>query len=245
MEKSSVKARSIESGNVLFFILLAVGLFAALTFAISSGDRGGGGIEKSRARVVANDIISFGGAISSAVEQIRQEGFSENDISFAHSELSGTYGTYDSTPPVEVFNPRGGGVTFAVPGGRYVTGDPIFSATNDVRNVGTRCADGTCSNCTSVGNPACADLIMFLPLNSLDVCEGINSILEVGEDTANMGTLSSSFNETLFAGTFSYQRPIESTGAENIYNGENAGCFLGSTGGQDGIYYYYHVLLAR
>lgn len=245
MEKSRDNKGSREAGNVIFIILLAIALFAALSYAISRGDRGGGNLDKTRARVVANDIISYGASIASAIEQIRQEGASENEISFAHPLLSTTYGTYDSTPATEVFNPRGGGVSFQIPGGSMASGDPLFTATNDVRNVGTRCANASCTNCNSINSPNCVDLVMIQALIDVNVCTGINDILNVGDDVQNLALLNGSFDDTLFAGSYAYQDPIESSGPDNIFNAQTAGCFEGSTGAQDGIYYFYYVLLAR
>ena len=170
MEKSSLN----EAGNVLFIILLVVGLFAALSYTITQSDRGGGNIDKAQAQVVANEVIAYASSISAAVEQIRQEGFGENDIKFSHPLLSNTYGTYDAAPAAEVFNPRGGGVTFQLAGGIASAGDPIFSATNDVRNVGTRCANAGCTNCTSINSQNCTDLVMYIPINNPLICQGVN-----------------------------------------------------------------------
>lgn len=242
--KKHPETKKHEAGNVLFFILLAAGLFAALSYTVSRSNRGSPNIDRSQARVIANDIVSYGGTIVSAIEQIRQEGFSENQISFAHPQLDATYGTFDDNPTTEVFNVRGGAVTFSNPAGTRSAGDLIFSATNDVRNVGSRCVDGSCSNCTSIASTACVDLIMFLPLNDPNTCRGINEILNVGDDVNNQTTLDGTFDETLFDGTFSYQDSIESTGVDNVFNGKRGGCFEG-TGSQAGTYYYYNVLIAR
>ena len=69
--------------------------------------------------------------------------------------------------------------------------------------------------------------------------------IDIGASVSYAADLSGEFDETLFSGSFSYQRPIESTGGTNIFNGKRTGCFTGSTNAQDGIFYVYHVLIAR
>ena len=67
MHRTSRAGRS-QRGNILFLILLAVVLFAALSYAVTSSTRGGGkdgGEEK--ARVFATQLIEIGAALETTV----------------------------------------------------------------------------------------------------------------------------------------------------------------------------------
>jgi len=67
MHRSSRAGRS-QRGNILFLILLAVVLFAALSYAVTQGMRGGGkdgGEEK--AKLFATQLIQIGAALESTV----------------------------------------------------------------------------------------------------------------------------------------------------------------------------------
>lgn len=74
-------ARPKEQGNVLFLILIAVALFAALSYAVTSSTRGGGGsILKDKAREYASAIIQNTMAIRSAVNRIKLSNSCSDDM---------------------------------------------------------------------------------------------------------------------------------------------------------------------
>ena len=64
-----------QSGNVLFFILIAVALFAALSYAVTSSTRSGGGnISKEKAQTLASQILNHGIAVRTAVTRMTMSG---------------------------------------------------------------------------------------------------------------------------------------------------------------------------
>lgn len=109
--KQCATARFSQSGNVLFAILIAVALLAALTVAVSRSDRGIGTMDREKATLNINKFMTFALDVKRASEQLLREGISERQLSFAHHELAG-YGTPDTNARLEVFNIAGGGAAF-------------------------------------------------------------------------------------------------------------------------------------
>ncbi|HOO82886.1 MAG TPA: hypothetical protein PK513_10340, partial [Alphaproteobacteria bacterium] len=74
-----------ERGNVLWFILIAVALLAALTMVLS---RSGSTVDQSgdieQQRVKASQILRTAKSIEAGIQQMRLRGVSENDMSFWH-----------------------------------------------------------------------------------------------------------------------------------------------------------------
>ena len=61
----------VEKGNALFLILIAVALFAALSYAVTSSGRGGSGIDKEQASILAAQITQYGASVAVAVQRIK------------------------------------------------------------------------------------------------------------------------------------------------------------------------------
>jgi len=159
-----------ENGNVLIYILIAVALLAALTFAISGDERGQqtNQIDSARAKLLATDMIKHTVSAEQAVFMMTQFGKNFDDIEF-------------DIPPLtnigdQIYHPSGGGLQ-------------IFS-TNDNHFDGNGTTGWEWQGNTSVGwsGTSATDLIYtFINVND-QVCEQINNQL-IGNTTIPTSTI--------------------------------------------------------
>jgi len=64
-----------EKGNVFFYILIAVALFAALSYAVSRNNTGSTDIfTEEQAKLAAQEIIEYGNTVANAVQKLRLRG---------------------------------------------------------------------------------------------------------------------------------------------------------------------------
>lgn len=107
-------------GNALFLILIAVALFAALSYAITTSGRGGGGIDRETRELAFAQVFQYAGAMTSAIQRLTLTGCADNQITFednggASRQNSGSLYVYTNpnAPGDErchVFSPQGGGM---------------------------------------------------------------------------------------------------------------------------------------
>lgn len=109
-----------ESGNALFLILIAVALFAALSYAITTSGRGGGSIDKEQAELGASRLYQYVSSVKQGVDRVRFiNGQPIENLDFRSSQLLQYDGgpnnwenTLCTTTSCQVYDPDGGGVSF-------------------------------------------------------------------------------------------------------------------------------------
>lgn len=183
--------RNNEQGNVFLIILIAVVLFGALIFTFSkSGSQGVSSISKQEAKIAAQEILNYTRLVEGAVDRVRRNGCSENEISFQNSTLTGYTNTdAPGDNSCHIFNENGGKVTVMPYDPKIHAG----SSTAWIQFVGNNVVTG-------VGSTN-ADLIMIQETPSL-VCNEINSLLNLAiTDIAETLEGSSNFIGA-FANTF-------------------------------------------
>lgn len=79
-----------QSGNVLFLILIAVALFAALSYAITKSSRGSGDAKKESAQASAARIIQEAGQIQATVMRLKLQGYTQVLFNSSAPNNSGT-----------------------------------------------------------------------------------------------------------------------------------------------------------
>jgi len=176
-----------ESGNALWFILIAIGLLGLLTVSLTrsgSGTNETGSFEQNQ--IAASEILSTVKSIENAVQFLLTKGCSENEISFWHDsddngieDASDDY--YNAGAPSDkschVFDPAGAGMT-------YESG---FLFTGFTRIL-------------SVGTDSRHELLIVLPNASNDSCNQVNRI--TGAPTNSGTPFVDNFDRTLFTGDF-------------------------------------------
>ncbi|MGB1077091.1 MAG: hypothetical protein ACPG05_02195 [Bdellovibrionales bacterium] len=112
-----MKNKNAESGNIIFFILIAVVLMAYLAFAIMRGDGGSrNNINKEQLIIYATEVEQYGSELAQAVKIVLDTGISEADISFAHDNAPSEYGTTTGSPPsTQIFSSYGGQAEYRLP----------------------------------------------------------------------------------------------------------------------------------
>lgn len=109
-----------QGGSVLLWILIAVVLLAGLTTAMNQGSRTSTGVvSDQQARLMATEIIQYGGTVRQAVNNLLLRGCSQDDLNFANDKWKRVNGQLIVTPnpnappngSCDVFSPNGGGVS--------------------------------------------------------------------------------------------------------------------------------------
>lgn len=219
-----------ESGNVFLIILIAVILFAALSFSISRGLRSDNtaNLSKQETALAAADILAYAQKLERAVNRLRRKGISENDISFDQNFVAG----YDHTPAQadtsKIFTPSGGAVSWqSPPAGTNDGSDWIFTGKTCIADLGTGA-----TGCDADADISNEELIATLANIDTAVCTEINKRLNISAIPADTG---GGVDTTKYQGSFA-------DGTEIILPGGplSAACFS-----RAGANHFYFVLIER
>ncbi len=236
-----IKDRRSESGNVLFLILIAVVLFAALSYAVTQSTRSGGGDASSETNLVNSaQITQYPASIKTAITRMNVSLSISPDLLEFNTPATLAALT---DPTYGVFHPSGGGGTYAqapndvmVSAGTNPTGIWKFNSENEVHNIGTSAGAAT----STVGT---ADVIAFLPDIKKAICDKINSELGISGTTVETATIDvATLMINSNAGIGGGGGSIGFTGGATGLAGQPQGCYRA---GAAGMYVYYAVLVER
>ena len=74
------------SAEMFFFlILIAVALFAALTYAVSHNGRNQNPMNRESTKLQATQIMTFGNRVKTAIDRLRISGCAENQLDFGNT----------------------------------------------------------------------------------------------------------------------------------------------------------------
>lgn len=249
------KTQNSQAGNVFIIILAGVVLFGALMFTFSKGgQKGSGNLTKQQAKIAAQEILNYARLVEGAVDRVRHNGCSENEINFNNAVVSG----YSNTnAPIDgscdIFGEEGGKVSYIAPDTAtidsnfqsaftgniyYYWGEFVFSGNNNFQGIGPAQPCGASSTCKELG------LAMhFLKQN---VCFAINNLLNIPLTSGDapperISSPPGSLSTTKFVGNFKVGTEGVDDGVDNAYSA----CLKTAPGGGNSTYSFYHVLLAR
>lgn len=235
-----------SSGNILFIILIAVALFAALSYAVTQSSRGGGNNTDKETAIINGGVLSqYTSAMRSSILRMVTNNIDPLTLQF---NPPSTFGALTSTT-VGVFHPQGGTVLYQnAPanvmdaGGVNPSGRWVFSLHFEVANIGTSVA----------GNADGNDLIAILAGVRKSVCDQINLKHSIPINPYPSGS-SHYYNVTdiLTDGTIYMDNAYSAPTVQCDYGaapddaglkGKSEGCYYDNANDQ---YVYYSVLLER
>lgn len=237
MKQMKDTRRSREKGNVLFLILIAVALFAALSYAVTQSTRGGGDASKETDLISGAQITQYPASVRTAVVRMIIGGTAVSELEF---NPPSDFASCTNSGVNCVFHPSGGGATYAeAPGNLMANGGAgtwHFNGHFEVVNIGT-----------SVGTSASGnEITAFLPGVSSTVCSRINTELGISGDVIAAADISANYDQDM---DDSYTIPSSETilgqtaGTNTLgLEGQPFGCFQNGAAGE---WVYYHVLIEQ
>ena len=234
-----------ERGNVLFLILIAVALFAALSYAVTSSTRGGGGNASEETNLVQSSAVTqYPSGIRTSLIRMIVNGVDPGELYF--DTPANSFGDEINTAQEErhaVFHPNGGGAVKGTAPADIMTsgtqGNWLFSSDYQIDGIGTTAAANTAN-----------DIIAFLPGVTNSLCAKVNQELGITITTGVASTVST-------APTAAQEQALDADGSGTDNSGIGAydanrvigddfanqpfGCFETA----DGTNVYYHVLIER
>lgn len=218
-----------QEGSVLFYILLAVLLFAALSFTVSNMMRSGADPGAEKKALIADEIMSYARTVRQAVQVLRVTNeCGDAQFSFERSPFDGSDSDYvNAAAPLDftchVFHPKGGGVGYQT---ASTGNDWFFTSEFYIDDVGS-------------GESEISAVLRV----ERDVCLQINKKLNIeGADLSNYQDDGSGAGGELsaFDGAFTGSGEV----LEAVYKGKMTGCYKSvNTSAEE--YSFYQVLLAR
>ncbi len=99
-----------ERGNALIYVLIAIVLFAALSFTLTRQSRNSGTseIDEAQAQIYATEFLTYSAQVRSVLDQMIFSGSDIDDLDF--TQPSGS--SFNTAPYLhKIFHPQGGGLT--------------------------------------------------------------------------------------------------------------------------------------
>lgn len=237
-----IQATKATDGNALFFILIAVALFAALSYAVTKSDRGSGSITREKIGIDAANIIQYAGALQTAAQRlVIANKCNDTQISFENPNQPGLY--INPSSPLDkschIFDPAGGNVAWRpTPVSTGLNLPYMFSGAN-------RLLLSSHTWCVNAGSICIQTISMFLPIASESLCREINKGLNLPATLAI-----DKINNVLFTGAYGVGNDLPDDGGNMAgYKGQRGGCLQTQAGEYPrtvgGNYFFFNVLTEK
>ena len=228
-ESENSKAQCAQSGNVLFLILIAVVLFAALSYAVTQSSQiGAGGTDDESGKINAGQISQFPNFVRAQVLRMMVNRIEVADLEFNPPSEFGSLSSLE----VGVFHPQFGTSYVTAPPELMASetqGQWYFNMNFELNNIGT----------SSGGIASGNDLVAFLPGIKANLCQRVNELF--GLFTIPTVNDTSYYDEAIENMNNTYTIPVGETiiGAANLteLNGEPFGCYH-ETVNDEYVYYF-------
>lgn len=233
-----------QSGNVLFIILIACALFAALAYAVTKSSREPNTMAtKEQAAINAAAVMQYFTRLKTTVDRLRLASeCADNQISFENSIVSGY--TNNNAPPSKkchVFDPAGGGLTWQntlEPGSAYV---PYFTGHEVVPGMGTQPPAWLSPKGSELLGGVQVSLATAMKINDGMGIENFTNHWMYGDTPPGVHH---PLNSTKFVGNYVAAETISAN--FGTIEGKRTACFQNAAGGgYSHNYYCFTVLIAR
>jgi hypothetical protein len=106
-------SRRAERGNALIYVLIAIALFAALSFVLArqTQDSGGESLSGERAELYATQIITYAAQVQSVYDQMEMSGAQTSDIIFTLPTDAAFNDNSVANNIFKIYHPEGGGLS--------------------------------------------------------------------------------------------------------------------------------------
>lgn len=245
-----------EAGNVIWFVLIAVVLFAALSFTVAQMLRSGSpeDISAEKTKLYAAEILDtarqFRGAVQNA---IIGNNCDESQISFANNTVPGYEHSPASPALCQIFHGSEGTASYRPPPQDWL--DTAQSARDGYAEwffIGEGCVHESGSsddNCSNSASGTDSDLIAVVPWIKRQICVELNDKLGIENpegDPPQAGGEILFAPITKFTGSYTENYAIQSDSSDaQILTATPTGCFEGGGTPTAGSYHFYQVLVAR
>lgn len=229
-----------QSGNVLFLILIAVLLFAALSYAVSGERTGTKDITEDKANLLASQVTNYGTSVAAAVLRLKNiGGCTDEMLSFENPLVSGyTNPNAPADKHCHIFHPAGGNLSF----------QNKFAGIDTKTLISARFQiNGLYTATTTPGN-LYNDLALYMLVDD-KTCIAVNKLM--GFSINGLAIENQLPTTQYWTGTFNMS-PVDGapddgetvSGARSFYmRGHISACW--KYGGDTSTYIFYHVLVAR
>jgi hypothetical protein len=237
-------------GNALFLILIAVALFAALSYAITQSGRGGGSIDNEQSMIDASNMVQYAGQLRQAVTRLKViGGCSDTQLNFASARW-GTPASYvnaaaPSDGSCDIFGANGGGVSWQAPPASTGATEYAVNGGITIYGVGTSVSD------TDEGSK---DLALYAWVRNKATCVQINNRMGIANPGGDPPTVSAANGiSAIPATTYAFRGIFDNDNALGVasraaeISGFPTGCVYCTRASDcpSQKYQFYHVLVER